>query len=684
METVPEECVEKTECRVCTFDTLELILDLGAQPLANAYRPSADAPPDKTYPLKLMLCTRCFHMQLSHVVDPKIMYSNYQYVSGTSATARRYFQTFAAMADADCESTEPGGAQPRRVLDIACNDGSQLDAFAQLKWVTTGVDPASNVTQTADLKTHRILNGFFTDQFAQTQLTGETFDAIVAQNVVGHIDDVRDFVLGCKRLLAPRGRIYLQTSQSRMIQNNEFDTIYHEHLSYFCVHSMKTLVESCGLYLKSVEHPAIHGNSFLFTVVAEKTDKYTIHWIQRNLDIERREGLHHVEAYHAYASNVEKVCSDLVYCIRAYKALGRAVIGYGAAAKGNTLLNYTRLPLDCIIDDSYIKIGKYTPGTNIPIVALTSIPTTSTSADTVILPLAWNFAEEIKQRVLTRLSSALFVQYFPKIDLQTHGARPRRTCVIMHFYNEEYLLPYWLNHHKGMFDHGILIDYHSTDASAEIVRRMVPDWTLMTSRNEVFGITACDNEVMDIEQTLAAGYWKIALNVTEFLVTRNAPACTLLDYIDVNVPYMYEAVAIPTVVMVESQAAESNVPLDPSRALIRQRTYGDPTDGSRKVRTLHCRPNGNYDFGRHNVRITPHMAAPVSDILVLWYGFSPFNEAVIARKLQIQARMNPKDLETGLGVEHITTREQLTEKWDAMQPKIRNLAELPETAAFFT
>ncbi len=666
------DCYEKTNCRICNKEDLIPILDLGFQPLANSFRPAANAPADKTYPLKLMLCTHCFHLQLSHVVDPKILYENYQYVSGTSDTIRKYFESFANKVDKN------NIGDSRRVLDIACNDGSQLDAFSKINWFTNGVDPATNVVATADLKTHRIYNTFFSEAFAKDVLKDTKYEAIIAQNVFAHIDNVHDFLRGCKYLLAPRGKIYIQTSQSRMIQNNEFDTIYHEHCSYFCIHSMKTLVEACGLTLYNVEQPSIHGNSFLFTIIAEAPEQATRDWIQCLIDIEYREGLHNVDTYHAYAVKVQTVCRELTACVLDYKNKGHTVISYGAPAKGMVVLNYTKLPLEYVIDDSYIKIGKFTPGTNIPIIDLDSLPVNpSPELDIVVVPLAWNFADEIKRRVLTKIPYAIFIEYFPKLSVRTHMARPARSCVIMHFYNEEYMLQQWLHHHKPMFDHGILIDYHSTDKSVDIIKKIVPNWTLITSENKVFGITMCDEEVMKVERTLARGMWKIALNVTEFLIIKDSPR-SLMTYINSNIEYMYEAVTINQVIMIESKAHESQTQVDPARALIQQRTYGDPDSRERNIRVLHCKDTGNYDFGRHNIRIKPYVKAPLSDIAILWYGFSPWNVPIIERKMQIQTRMIPEEIDQGLGCEHRVSKDDLMKTWLSMQSRTQNLVNVPE------
>lgn len=235
--------------------------------------------------------------------------------------------------------------------------------------------------------------------------------------------------------------------------------------------------------------------------------------------------------------------------------------------------------------------------------------------------------------------------------------------IITHFYNEEYLLPYWLEHHKRIFDHGILIDYHSTDKSAEIAKSICPDWEIRTSVNHDFNAAACDTEVMNIEKTIS-GY-RIALNVTEFLV---GDIKKLLE----NNQDQY---LLPAYVMVDSLSDEFSELEFPNESLVAQRMHGIDYNKSpgffdiRKARSFH-RVSMTYATGRHFNKFN------TEDAVILWYGYSPFNERIIQRKLQIQTQIPESDKNRLLGREHIITREQLLLNFREYQQHAEPLADI--------
>lgn len=642
---------ERKDCRVCFKTELYTVLDLGNQPLANSY--TAEPQQQEEYPLKLMWCSGCGHLQLSYVVDRELLYKHYQYVSGTSKTLDDYFKWFAKKVTHACESSDKLGS----VLDIACNDGSQLNHFKEMGWDTYGVDPAENIV--SQVTNHKMYNDFFTLDFAKK--LDKTFNVIIAQNVLAHVDNVHDFVKGCKQLMDNKSTLYIQTSQCNMIQNNEFDTIYHEHHSFFNIFSMRTLLNENKLYLHRVEKSFIHGTSYIFTIKTELPTREQDEAIIEQLVQESY--LHLLETYTKYAKKVHIICRNLIEQVSDLQKDGYKVIGYGAAAKGNTLLNYTKLQLDYIVDDSELKWGLYTPGMNIPILPPNELKKESNKL--VILPLAWNFFDEIQFKVNSICTGSIhpsFLRYFPNVEMVYKTVKPK-TTVIMHFYNEEYLLPFWLNHHKDMFDHGVLINYHSTDKSVDIIKQIVPHWTIIDTRNANFDSTLCDKEVMDIEGTIQG--WKITLNVTEFLL------CGDLTKLINRYKSNYDAIALWSIHMVESKQYETD-PIDESTSLIVQRTFGIK-DFSRKTRTFHCRRNGNYDAGRHNTRIYPHYNVPLHEAVVLWYGYSPMNENVLSRKLQIQTKMSDYDRANSYGKEHLVTHGDLIEKWDSYQSRLIDL-----------
>ncbi len=641
---------ERIVCRVCDKPVYKL-LDLGSQPLANDYHDNSTEL--DVYPLCLMLCHKCYHTQLSHVVRPDILYRYYQYVSGTSKTLNEYFRWLANEIDNKVVRTE------KTILEIACNDGSQLDIFKELGWNTYGVDPASNIVK--NITQHTVYNDFFNLHFAKKFRENYPYvelNCIMGQNVIAHLDNVHDFIQACKYLMNDDTLLYLQTSQCNMYKNNEFDTIYHEHHSFFSINSMITLVEKNGLYLKNVEKTDIHGTSFLFTISKSKPTKDEQSLVHDLLIDENLKKLHDVEFYQTYANNVINLCNDIKNTLIEYRESGYKIIGYGAAAKGNTLLNYIKFKLDYIVDDCDIKWNLFTPGMNIPIYSPEKLK--QEDGKILIVPLAWNFFNEIYSKVNTlvdmnKINDLAYIKYFPRVEI-IKKIKPVAT-VVCHFYNEEYLLPFWLNHHKEIFSHGIMINYQSTDNSVDIIRSIVPDWEIVDSRNKEFDSKLCDIEVMDIEKKIKG--WKIALNVTEFL------SCDLYSLLN-SVTDDIQSITITCYPMVESYEHESQKEITYEKPLIQQRTFGIKNN-SRSTRTIHRAPCGNYCQGRHYNRVSLAQISEPSDAVILWYGYSPFNNSVIKRKLQIQTRMSLSDKINNMGKEHLVTKSTLISNYVAQQ-----------------
>lgn len=381
-------------------------MDLKSQPLANSYH-SKDESLDE-FPLKLNLCKKCYHMQLSVVVNPEVMFKNYLYVSGTSETLRSYFDFFARFAVERFKNYN--GRSPNGVLDIACNDGSQLDSYRKIGVKTYGIDPAENLHRLSSVN-HEVVCDFF----PSPKLSGK-YDIITAQNVFAHTHDTLGFLNETKRLLSDQGILFIQTSQAHMVQNNEFDTVYHEHLSFFNSLSMKTIVERSGLVLNNVFKFDIHGTSYVFEIASVKKDT-NIDSVIKN---EKSRGLYKVGSYNKFVKNAKKITRDLKDTVCSLKKDGFKIVGYGAAAKGMTLLNFGQIQLDMIIDDNPMKHGLLTPGMNIPICGPEVLENFPRDEKISFIPLAWNFYEEIRRRILSKRScdGDLFIKYFPSILIQ--------------------------------------------------------------------------------------------------------------------------------------------------------------------------------------------------------------------------------------------------------------------------
>lgn len=398
---------ENAKCLACGSTNIHTALDLNDQPLANAYKDSRTAAEDQ-YPLAVNLCHDCCHLQLSHTVDPEIIYKNYLYATGTNQTIKNYSKWFA-------EYCKEYAGSVTSVLDIGCNDGTQLNFFKDLGLKTYGIDPAENLYPTSS-KNHNIVCDFFGASAVET-LSTTNYDIITAQNVCAHNPNPLGFVESCRSLMSDDTLLFIQTSQADMVLNNEFDTIYHEHVNFFNANSMDKLARRAGLFLIDVVKAPIHGNSYIF--ILSKQDRRPAH-VANIIAMEQSYGLLDLDTYKNWERNVRANVANLVQTLDSYRNQGYMLVGYGAAAKGNTLLNFSGINLEFIIDDSQLKQGKFTPGAgSIKIVPISELDQYKDEDKLLFIPLAWNFFTEIKSRIQAARSNPTdkFVKYFPKVEV---------------------------------------------------------------------------------------------------------------------------------------------------------------------------------------------------------------------------------------------------------------------------
>ena len=398
-------CKQKNDCRVCLNKKISCVLDLGEQPLANNFHLN-DKELDK-YPLKLMLCTKCYHLQLSHIVNPNILFKNYIYVSGTSDTLIKYFKWFAEYTLNKSKIYNDLSVLNPKILEIACNDGSQLDQYNS-DCVTMGVDPAQNIyTTISSKKRHKIYCDYWNEISAQNIKTEyKNVDIIIAENVFAHTDDIHSFIKNCKEVMSDNSVLFIQTSQANMVRNNEYDTIYHEHLSFFSIKSMETIVKMHGLYLNNVDKVDIHGTSFIFEI--SKTEK--IQNINDVLKEEEEFGIHSTTFYKKYEENCIDKTEKLKNILHDYKKQNYTIISYGASAKGNTILNFLRNNyIDYIVDDNSLKWELYTPGTNIIVTDPMFLKENKNKI--AVLMLTWNFRDEIMIKINDLGLNVEYIEY---------------------------------------------------------------------------------------------------------------------------------------------------------------------------------------------------------------------------------------------------------------------------------
>ena len=397
-----ENAKELSECLCCGSKQLTLVMDLGEQPLANSFIDDT-AISEYIFPLQVNLCTDCTHLQLSHAVNPDLMFKNYLYVSGTSKTLRDYFDSF-AKSTLDYFTTPP-----TTMLDIACNDGSQLNSFKTLGLKTYGIDPATNLYLLSSAN-HEVICDYFTQEHVAT-LKDKHIDIINAQNVFAHTSYPLEFLTMCKEIMHDNSRLFLQTSQANMVHNDEFDTVYHEHLSFFNVASMQALATRAGLYLIDVVKTPIHGISYKFVFATVPDIKPGV---EQHLEEERVWGLQDIDTYTTWAEKCQRGVDILKEKIKEYRAEGYVIAGYGAAAKGMTLLNFGQIQLDFIIDDNPLKQNLFTPGMHIPVLSIDILKEVE-DMNVVFVPLAWNFFHEISENIKTARNKEddVFLKYAP-------------------------------------------------------------------------------------------------------------------------------------------------------------------------------------------------------------------------------------------------------------------------------
>ena len=405
-------CTPVNECRCCGTKNLKTVLDLGNQPLANSYHKGGK---QEEYPLCLMLCEKCFHSQLSVVINPDEMFIDYVYISGTSKTLHDYFEWFADMVQYECGKTGS-------VLDIACNDGTQLNKFKNRGWLTHGIDPAKNLLHLSCANADKIVCDYLNVP-ALEELGSLKYDVIIAQNVFAHTHDIVHFLECCKTAMSEHTRLYIQTSQADMIENNQFDTIYHEHLSFFSTNSMRTVCERVGLKLISVKKTDIHGGSYVFTISLVDSEDSTVLEI---IEKEKAAGRYSIDRYDDYRQNVERVIFNFREFVNLYSSRGYFLVGYGAAAKGNTFLNASKVKLHFIVDDNPLKQGLLTPGTNTMIVSSDFI--SKFAHNTVFIPLAWNFHNEIRTKIKSKVDLLDFKNDFSYL---IHAYYPTATTEVL-------------------------------------------------------------------------------------------------------------------------------------------------------------------------------------------------------------------------------------------------------------
>jgi len=385
-------------CRFCKTELRHTFVDLGMSPLCESYlRPDQLNQMEAFYPLHVFVCDRCFLVQLQEYVNPENIFVEYAYFSSFSDSWLEHCRDYTG------QMTERFGLNPQSlVVEVASNDGYLLQYFVEKKIPVLGIEPAANVAKVAVERGVPTLTQFFGTRLA-TELArdGKQADLLAGNNVLAQVPDLCDFVAGMKILLKPNGVLTLEFPHLlRLMESKQFDTIYHEHFSYFSFLTAEKIFAAFGLVLFDVEELATHGGSLrIFGRHQEDSSKPVTQRVIAMRELEQRAGLMQVESYRSFAEMVKRTKQELLQQLIEIKKARKSIVAYGAPGKGNTLLNYCGIGtdfLDYAVDRNPYKQGRYTPGMHIPIFAPSKIAETRPD---YLLILPWNLKDEIMHQM---------------------------------------------------------------------------------------------------------------------------------------------------------------------------------------------------------------------------------------------------------------------------------------------
>ncbi len=380
-------------CRVCNSTDLAQFLDLGFTPPADRFlRREQLAEPETHYPLTVNLCQCCGFVQLGQVVSPEVLYrQDYPYESSITRSGQAHWDEFARTV-----VQRFGLTADDLVVDIGSNVGVLLSAFRANGPRILGVDPASNIVRIAERNGIETVNEFFSPVVAaDVRRAKGPATVITGTNVFAHVDDLTGFMRAVDHLLNERGVFVFEAPYFvNLVGQLEYDTIYHEHLSYLSLRPLVPFFRKFSMEIFDVEQRDIHGGSFR-VYVARRGRQPVTDEVQHLLDLEKQTGVHSLDTLQAFSARVQQNRQELLNFLRSLKQQGQTIAAVSAPAKGMTLLNYCRLgpeTLDFATEKSTLKIGRFTPGTHLPVVPDSELMTRQ--PDYVLL-LAWNFAKEI-------------------------------------------------------------------------------------------------------------------------------------------------------------------------------------------------------------------------------------------------------------------------------------------------
>jgi SAM-dependent methyltransferase len=392
-----DRCRRRKNCRLCNSNKIEECFKLKSTPPANAFIEKEKISEEQEhFPLEIFFCKECYHIQILDIVDPKILFENYVYVSGTSPVFVKHFEDYANYILKNYSKLRNS-----LVIDVGSNDGTLLQFFKKEGNRVLGVDPAKKISQKANSQGIETLNGFFDYNYSQEikKKFGKA-GIITANNVFAHIDDLNDFVHGVRELLSEDGIFVFEVSYlADVINDLLFDTIYHEHLSYHSVIPLISFFDKNEMTLIEANRIDSHGGSLRCVVKLKKNVKLHIkESVENGVKLERKMGLNKIDTYRDFFTRMENKKNELQKLFKKLKSENKTIIGFGAPAKATTFMYQFCIDekiIDFIIDDSPLKQGLFSPGMHIPVYSSQKIY--EEKPDYIII-LAWNFAQSIMEK----------------------------------------------------------------------------------------------------------------------------------------------------------------------------------------------------------------------------------------------------------------------------------------------
>tara|TARA_B110000438_G_scaffold153753_1_gene147716 strand:+ start:2393 stop:3637 length:1245 start_codon:yes stop_codon:yes gene_type:complete len=386
-------------CRFCKNPLEHMFVDLGNTPLANSYlTKESDFEIEKEIPLNALICEKCFLIQIDEYEKPGDIFNNYAYFSSYSTSWLEHIKKFVMETIEEFNISDQD-----QIIEIASNDGYLLKNFKKRNIPVLGIEPASNVAQIAEKSGIPTIASFFGTETAEKIInSGKKADMLIAFNVLPHVPNLNDFILGMKNIITENGIIIIQFSAYLLdvIKKCEFDMVYHEHFSYFSLFTLKKIFEHFDLEIFDVKEISVHGGSLRLFLKLSKNKEISINEnVGKLLKKENDYGLQEISTYLKFQKNVENSKKKIQEFFIKAKEEKKQIVCYGAAAKGNTVLNYCKISkneINYVVDISPHKQGKFMPGTHIPIFAPEKIK--ETKPDYIVI-LAWNLKDEIIQQI---------------------------------------------------------------------------------------------------------------------------------------------------------------------------------------------------------------------------------------------------------------------------------------------